>query len=99
MQFGAVIAKLVLTYVDFYAFQPDYHPPLINTQKRGPSLFVRLLGSAKMGRSSLEKETFVFICGVVLSGNVPSSSSSNVSKVISHRGHFVDVFLKWSLRR
>ena len=28
MQFGAVIAKLVLTYVDFYAFQPNYHPPL-----------------------------------------------------------------------
>ena len=29
MQFGAVIAKLVLTYVNFYAFQPDYHPPLV----------------------------------------------------------------------
>ena len=28
MQFGAVIAKLVLTYVDFYAFQPNYHLPL-----------------------------------------------------------------------
>ena len=26
-QFGAVIAQIVLTYVDFYAFQPDYHPP------------------------------------------------------------------------
>ena len=33
MQFGAVIAKLVLTYVDFYAFQPDYHPPLLNMTK------------------------------------------------------------------
>ena len=29
----------------------------INTQKRTPSLFVKLLGSAKMGRSFLEYET------------------------------------------
>ena len=30
MQFWAVIAKLVLTYVNFYAFQSNYHPPPIS---------------------------------------------------------------------
>ena len=30
-QFWAVIVQIVLTYVIFDAFQPDYHPPHINT--------------------------------------------------------------------
>ena len=48
-----LIAKIALTYVDFYAFQPDYHPPL-SKQGRGRGAHRHHLVTAGRNREQIK---------------------------------------------